>query len=256
MTKICLIGDSHVGALQSGWLAMKHAFPEIELTTFGAPRTVFAGLDVLDGVLVPATEKLSAYFRHTTGGQVTIENSYDRYLVCGISWAIRFLLPSLAKFRAEDHVKSKRVPLSSDCYAHVVLGLMRNSLSMQVLTKLRQITDRPVTMIPAPMPSERIPAPIYASLCASGDAGKIAAQFNAAAALLAGECNAGFLEQPMETLSNPLQSLYLYKRGSVRTFGGNLDIEQGEDDYQHMNAAYGEIVLRAAFAARNAEVDP
>jgi hypothetical protein len=249
MTKVCLIGDSHTGALLSGWRAMKHEFPEIEITSFGAPRILFGELDVSDGQLVPASEKLSESFQRTSGGQIAIANVYDRYLVCGLSWAMRFLLPSIVKIRCEDQVRDGRIPVSNDCYARVMAGLLRDSISAQTLAKLRQITDRPVGMIPAPMPSDTTPMPVYARLRDSGDAQKIARQFTSAAEIVAKEAEAEFLEQPSETLSNPLQTLYHYKRGSVRAFVGNLDMEHDDDDRQHMNQAYGELVLRAAFSA-------
>jgi hypothetical protein len=160
---------------------------------------------------------------------------------------VRLLLPSIGKYRCEDQVADGRIPMSNDRYRQVLEGLLRGFVAAEILMKLRQITDRPIDMIPAPMPSEATPAPIFARLRKSGDAHWIAAHFLSAAASVARDAGAGLLEQPAETLSNPIQTLLAYSRGSIRTFKGNLDIAHGDDDYQHMNAAYGALVLRAAF---------
>jgi hypothetical protein len=255
MTKVCILGDSHTGALLSGWRAMKSEFPEIEITSFGAPRALFGELVVSGSQLVPNSEKLSEYFRRTSGGLEAVSHSYDRYIVCGLSWAMRFLLPTIVNFRSEDQVRNGRIPLSNDCYARVMAGLLRESISVQTLAKLRQITDCPITMIAAPMPSDRSPMQMYTRLSDSGDALKIARQFELSAGVVAKEAGAEFLGQPSETLSNPLQTLYRFKRGSVRAFDGKLDVEHGEDDHQHMNAEYGELVLRAAFLAERSRFD-
>jgi hypothetical protein len=249
MKRVCIIGDSHIGALQSGWRALGDEFPDIEVTSFGAPRPLFDELQVSGRRLVPASERLREYFVRTSGGEAEISGAYDRYLVCGLSWAMRLLLPSIGKFRSEDLVVDGRVPLSNDCYDRVMKGLLRDSLTMRTLKNLRTITDRPIAVIPAPMPSDMIPAPVYRRFCDSGDAQPIAACFLSAAAAVAKDVDVELIRQPPETLSNPIQTLQIYKRGSVRTFQGNLDIEHGEDDHQHMNAAYGALVLRAALSA-------
>ena len=215
---------------------------------FGAPRDLFADLAVSGGRLAPSGDQLREYFVRSSGGETEIADTYDRYLVCGLNWAVRLLLPSIGKYRCEDQLADSRIALSNDRYRGMVRDLLRGFVATATLVKLRQITDRPIDMIPAPMPSEAIPAPIFARLRKSGDAHRVAAHFLSAASSVAKEAGAGFLEQPAQTLSNPIQTLLAYSRGSMKTFKGNLDIEHGGDDYQHMNAAYGELVLRAAFS--------
>jgi len=249
MMSVCLIGDSHIGALLLGWRTIRDEFPEVQITPFGAPRDLVGELNVSDGRLVCPDTRLRRHFARLSGGADAITGDYDRYLVCGVGWGIRFLLAAIGKFRSEDQVTDDRIPLSEDCYARAMAGLLRDSLSMQTVTKLRQITSRPIGVIPVPMPGEAARSPIYKRLCDSGDAQKIASHFMSAAMIVAKEAGAEFLQQPPETLSNPIQTLLFYKRDAVRLFVGNLDTEHGEKDYQHMNAAYGELVLRAAFSA-------
>jgi hypothetical protein len=255
MMRVCIVGDSHIGALQLGWRALRDEFPGIEVTMFGAPRDLFAELAVSGGRLVPSGDQLREYFVRTSGGKTEIADDYDHYLVCGLNWAVRLLLPSIGKYRCEDQVVDRRIPMSNDSYGRLVRDLLRDFIATEILVKLRQITDRPIDMIPAPMPSEAIPAQIFARVRESGDAGRIAAHFLSAASSVAKDAGAGFLEQPAETLSNPIQTLLGYSRGSIRTFKGNLDIAHGNADYQHMNAAYGALVLRAAFMRCHARIE-
>ncbi len=79
MKRVCIIGDSHIGALQSGWRALGDEFPDIEVTSFGAPRPLFDELQVSGRRLVPASERLREYFVRTSGGEAEISGTYDRY---------------------------------------------------------------------------------------------------------------------------------------------------------------------------------
>jgi hypothetical protein len=247
VTRICLIGDSQVGAPLSAWRAIKEAFPGIALTAFGAPKTLFDQLELRDGALHPATEVLQTYFTRMSGGLAVVEGNYDGYLLCGMDWSIRLQLPNINKFRAEDLRRDWRAPLSNACYRQMAQGCLRGSLGGRLLGNIRAITGKPVAFAPAPMASEAAPMPIYAKLLESGDGGKIATFFLDAGESVTRAFDALFLPQPPHTLSNPLQTLREYSRGAVRTFQGNLDIEHPETDYQHMNAAYGELMLRDFF---------
>jgi hypothetical protein len=245
--RICLIGDSQIGAPLTAWRAVKDRFPGVSLTAFGAPKTLFDQLERRDGALHAATDVLATYFVRMSGGLAVIEPDYDGYLLCGTDWSVRLMLPSINKFRGEDLRRDWRTPLSNACYRQMMEGCLRGSLGGRLLANIRAITRKPVAFAAAPMTSETAPMPVYAKLRDNGDAGKIAAYFQAAAAHVAAEFDAAFLPQPVHTLSNPLQTLRGYSHGAVRTFRGDLDMEHPDTDYQHMNAEYGELLLRDFF---------
>ncbi len=249
MTRICLIGDSQVGAPLSAWRSIKEQFPGVEITAFGAPKTLIDQLELRDGALHAASEVLSTYLTRMSGGTAVIEPVYDGYLLCGTDWSVRLMLPTINKFRGEDFRRDWRTPLSDGCYAQMMEGCLRNAIGGRLLAKVRAMTGKPVAFAPAPMTSERAPAPIYARLQDSGDAARIAGYFQAGAERLTKEFGAALLPQPAHTLSNPLQTLTAFSRGAVRTFRGDLDMEHPDTDYQHMNAAYGEMLLRDFFRA-------
>jgi hypothetical protein len=244
--QVCLIGDSHTAALRHGWALVRQDFPEIEIAFFAAHRRYMGDLAVEGGRLVPQSEDLRLRLNRGKP-EPAIAADCDRYLLCGMDYSIYQVMNKLMRFRSEDQAPDNRAPVSSACYRLAMTGCLRGTASMQVARKLRAITARPMTIVPAPRISDATELKLYPKLEETGDADRIADYFAAASDILCREVDAGIVEQPPETLRDPLRTLAVYAKDAPREFD-ELPRPEGWKDYQHMNAAYGALVLRALFA--------
>jgi hypothetical protein len=245
MTRICVIGNSHLAALKLGWDAIKPEFSGIDLTFFGSAGAHIRELTVADGLLITTDRVLLRSMQDLSGGLSQIDpGCYDRFLVCGMEFSVSQVMRVAAKFRPESHARDNRHPISDECFRLSVIGCLRESLMIQTVEKLRQITDKPIAALPTPMRSDEDQRPVLRHIQTNGDDEKIAAAFTDAARHVATEFNVRLFLQPGDTLANCLQTKAVYRQGSVRLRAG-LNVESAQGDYRHMNKAYGELVLRS-----------
>jgi hypothetical protein len=172
---------------------------------------------------------------------------YDKFLIHGLDFSITQVVRVASKYRAEDHAKDNRQPISDECFFLACIGCLRESILIQIVVMLRRITDKPIAVLPTPMRSEEDQRLFWRQVQQSGDDEKIAAIFAAAARHIAADLNFLLFLQPASTLSTCVKTKTMYRQGSVRLRPG-LNIESAKGDYRHMNATYGELVLRDAFA--------
>ena len=95
MTRVCIVGNSHVAALRNGSARIAAQFPDIEATFFGVPgrwlRSVklVRGQNGTPGSLAPADPEHSAFFRKMSGGQDRINVAdYDCFILVGLELSI------------------------------------------------------------------------------------------------------------------------------------------------------------------------
>ncbi len=247
MKRICFMGDSHTAAIKRAWWAMESDHPGISITFFSAHRSKYVGLEVHGNTLVPGDDKLRETLLRSCNCEPVIAPDYDRYLLCGLDYSMRLTINSLRRFRSEDQTSDNRAPISSGCYLTAMTGCLRDTILVQTARKVRAITQQPMTIIPAPRVSDASGVERFRRLRESGDAALVAGYFDRSSDILCQELDADILQQPAETLSNPVQTLALYSKDAPREFG-DTPRPDGWQDYQHMNADYGALVLRDLFA--------
>lgn len=236
MTSVCLIGNSHVGALKLGWPLIEADFPGMDLD-FYASAGASLDLVVSGGHIEPASEGVRARLAYTSGKSGDIEPGYDAYVVCGL------LLSSLRAGRAyrvkkaEQNSKDVARATAKEACLAAARDCLRSLLFADVLAKLRQITTAPIFLIGTPLPAlER-----HANMkkFSNGLRMSLKEAYEAASETIAGECNAQFLRQPEETVG-PIE---LTTRSEFYLLSPE-QVSQEKAVHTHMNAAYGAIVLR------------
>src|SRR5437868_7783182 len=90
--RICLMGDSQLGALKQGWRIVAPRFPEIELTFFAGQNAEWSSVQIVDGRLAPGSEEMRESFKRSARGLEEIDASYDAYILCGFKLVISFPL--------------------------------------------------------------------------------------------------------------------------------------------------------------------
>jgi hypothetical protein len=245
MRKICIIGNSHIGALKSAWDGLHSEWPGIEITFFGALTPVLraGGPVVSEGCLKPSTVELRKYFSDTSGGLEDICGQYDAYLVCGLRFGSERMENICSHFRAETHFRDGRRPVSDECYLAITKGYLSTTQNLEMVAKVRQITAAPVWVLPTPMPSDASTGTELDKLEEVGDDKSVRNMLFEAMRQLVDEKGFRLLLQPEVTLSRPLKTKSIYTRGALKLTGGMKE-PLAKEDYKHMNGDYGSLILR------------
>ncbi len=229
--KICIIGNSHVGALKRGWdrIAPKH--PGTEITFFAHRANGMAGLKVAGNSLVPGNEMLKNAIHFTSGGLERITPAdYDAFLIYGL--------------KACPNFANRKQFISSPASRQALVDLTKGRLSFKLLGMLRPLTDRILYIGHDP-------------LAAAGEVrsdGPPTSYIEGIAALnetIYRPLGAEVIAQPASSIVNGRQTHPDFGRGSKR-----LAIGDGRDDRAHpagedghMNDDFGEIWMEAFLAA-------
>jgi hypothetical protein len=244
MTRVCLIGDSHLAALRSGWSA--DDFPAVRPTFFAAPAKSIGNLVVADGVLEASDDDLERHLMITSGGQTRIAGDYDHYLIHGLEFGLSLVLELCRGVPGMQNPKGWQARVTAASFTDTADAAIRNSLAIRTAAKLRQITAAPITLSPTPVSSARY-SNLRRRLSENANAQAVAAVFSNACRRAVREMNGRFLPQPAETLdADGLATKPAYSREPARFL-----IRNPSDDAAHMNAEYGAAVLRNLPASRD-----
>lgn len=236
MLRICLIGDSHLAALKQGWPSIEAEFPDTEVAFFAAGGDMMLDLVVRGRRLQPSTEKLREILKFTSGRGARIQNTFDRYVLCGLRFSIEFAV----KLRTENG--NSIAP--DDLYS-----VYDAAVGPETLRKLRRITDAPVVIVPTPFPAfgRRVELSQHRTPQSDRD---LAETFLSTCERIARDHGAAFLPQAAETVcADGISTLDEFAVGAARLW-------PGADDNSHMNAKFGAIALRRALLAAHDHAGP
>jgi hypothetical protein len=232
MTSVCLIGNSHVGALKLGWPEIEAQFPGFALD-FYASAGQSLQLEVRDGKLVPPTPEIRKRLAATSGKSGDIEAGYDAYMVCGLT---------LSSMRALHACNTKFIELRRAGVEDFSLAMepaLRGAIAVDVVAKLRKITAAPIFLIGTPYGAHVRHEQLWEKLKSRGHEEVVARAYNLACGKIAEELSAAFVPQPPETVADngftTREAFFLFALDYVRS-------EKAE--HTHMNAGFGAIVLR------------
>jgi hypothetical protein len=223
VTRICIMGDSHVTALKLGWPLIESEFANTEPTFFAGTNVEWRNVGVRDGQITPHSEALRNQFAASSNGHTQINAGFDAYAVNGLGLGIgRFLSAALAAQDiadiAQQHMRKK----------------LRLTTAANVLAMLRGITSARVFLLPAPyQPAEFSTAVTQLTREVRS---MISTLFLQECRSLARDHQVEFMPQPYSTVSGDLVTTKMeYARRETRA---------GLADHVHCNPQYGALVLR------------
>jgi hypothetical protein len=238
MTSVCLIGNSHVGALKLGWPEIEAQFPGFTLD-FYATAGQSMELEVHDGRLVPATEPVRKRLAVTSGKNGDIEAGYDAYVVCGLTLSAMRALHAYNTRFTELRQAGRHKTAGIEDFAPAMELALRGAIAVDVAAKLRRITQAPVFLIATPYGAHVRHEHLWERLSARGHDEIVERAYDMACRKIAGESSVTFVPQPAETVDSngftTREAFFLFPLDYVRN-------ERAE--HTHMNAAFGAIVLR------------
>ena len=221
--KICLLSDSHAGALRKGWSRIRGDFPGVEICFFAGLTQYWPSIAVQDGTLMTGDPALQEQFERSSRGLRIIADAYDAYVISSLRLAISFPLRPWTRQGITEW----------DAYREAVTKSVRETACADVLSKLRQITAAPIFVLAAPhQPTEYCKS---SPLLDVETAHRLAANFTATCEALAAACDADFIPQSVETLAP--------NRVTTRMEFANPPSDSERDDHRHCNAEYGAIAL-------------
>lgn len=240
MTRIALLGDSHLANWKRAWDSLGSEHAGVDLVFFASAGTRLDCVQPRGDRLIFENEDVAQWIEVTSGGRrELVVADYDALCVVGLRFGVRAVTDLYARWRADSHHGQEgRFHLISDaCFQDAVCDRLNASLAMVLVRKLRSITDRPILLGAQPAPSEvvltldKCPQGLLQATAAN-DVLALRTAYDEACRRLATD-NVIVLDQPSSTLASPVLSYDEYRRDSETT-----------PDWMHMNIAFGEIALR------------
>lgn len=228
--KICVIGNSHVGAIKRGWLSLSNQYPDIEIVFFASRSTTMGDLLVStdNQNLYADNEKLKKTLEFTSGGYEEISvDDYDLFLVYGLQ--CKSLLIDPAVFYTQSF-------LTALIEAHVV-----KTLSFSTIKKLRMLTNKKIFVGHNPLFSinrgekRKAVSQSYLNGCYIMNS------------LFYSTINCKIISQPGQTIVNGIYTDSIFSENSRRLSVGEINDNEKHslDDLGHMNDYFGEVWLKS-----------
>ncbi len=223
--KLCIVGNSHVGALKRAWESMPERHKLFSIAFFADRGEGLKELDVSDDRLVPKTDRLKSSLEFTSGGRSAIApKEYDYILIYGAGAKPLFVDSSrgyssaVLKQAASDHVVG--------------------SLSFELIKKIKGISDKKILVGHNPLPARKReveamePKEYFYGI-------ELLNKF------VYSKFDSHLLPQPSRTIVNGRYTAPSFSKGSKRlSVGDHRDNESHPDrDSSHMNDDFGIIWL-------------
>jgi hypothetical protein len=205
-------------------------YPDCELTFFAAAQENMKSLEVSADRLISNDAHCAHRMRRSSNGVEGIDGHYDQYLLVGLEFGFNPAVRLWREVRIECEEADERTPVSDACFECAIEDDLRDTMSIMTIEKLRQITDRPIAVLPYPLRCRREASFEVRRLRESGADRKVRELAESAAKRLSQEYGFRLFLQPEHTRSSPLVTNAIYAR-----------VKGATDD--HMNAAYGKEVL-------------
>lgn len=244
---IGVIGNSHLASFKLGWELIKESYPNIQMTFFGSPTTSMRALEVKGGQLVPKTQLVKDNLIWTSGGLDAIPGNMDAYFCVGMGFSFIHLIALLKDHRVPRDFVSGKGDLhliSDDFYESAMLGTLKNSVALRVISQLKQISASKIICSPNPYGDcSLLQSPDY-DYFGFDETRELAFQFyKKHLKLMMDDAGAIPVEQPEETIVDRMFTAEAYSRGSVKLKKG-MHSAHAENDYFHMNGDFGAISLK------------
>ena len=223
---ICVLGSSHAGSLRKGWDRLRGEFPAIELTFFASRAKGLDGLSLENGALTPGPPRLRSDISFTSGGRNTVAvGDYDLFLIYGL-----LMIPPLNRFFGAEIV-------SRTCQ-----HAFESSIAFKLASLIRSVSSAPIYIGHQP---QFAPGDKVVNRSRHLDYEESLAMMRKVLPLP----GIVLLEQPAATFANTWNTKNEFLSGAVTLDVGDEHSNKARpaDDRVHMNAAFGEIYLRAFF---------
>jgi hypothetical protein len=244
--RLCFIGNSHIVMVKSAWDEFAKSHADLEGEFFAASGSKMNGLELRGRSLVSDNSSVVDQLKATSGGRTSIDvDRYDGFVLVGLNLGLVNVLRVGQDHRTVATVgKAPFGHLCSDGAFDLAVKRQFDAASSRRIAEMIRSVDQKVPIAAVPTPH-----------AARGITGR-SNQFWADAELLSARaeqpwreqleefiqaCGVAFVEQREETLDGRYFTERRFSVGSVRLRGMT---ERVEEEFRHMNADYGALVLQ------------
>lgn len=255
MTKVCLIGNSHVGALVTAWESEANRYPHIKADYYALKSSRLLNVSAgIGGTLVSPQPMYSHTAEEGQGKTDTIDvSAYDAAVLVGCVFGPASVLrvyidhhyPGLSSRQGEE--------LTREQFRQAVRQRIRKTAIQHLQTLIQKASPMPLFVVPVPLPSESgfeaVDTPIMQSYRAArqnGDGEQLMTLYKVVCEELRLE-GLRVIQQPDDTMFSPLSTLSSFAENSVRMRRQHK--QHDVEDIFHMNSEYGAIMWREIAAA-------
>lgn len=258
--RLCLIGNSHLVALQDALQARPGGWP-LECTFVPFRGNGMEGTAVEDGQLRPVSDKAMRQMKKYMGAEAVDLAGFDAFAVVGYSLNTRHALawwrearwPGLPSLEAVEDLAGLEPALVSRPAAEAALGAyMAEMTGFIVAGRLRAATGKPVFIIGQPRLHEDARTdPVFSGsglrrVIGTGDGPVLSALHEAAAGRAAQSRDIRAVPQPHQTLKAGFLTDRRYMAGEIQVTREGKRVNK--HDLKHPNAAHGALTLDAVTA--------
>lgn len=245
MTRIAIIGNSHVAAFKLGWDVIKDEYPGVQIDFFSGAASAMRSLYMADGRILssssPVTEMFVAY-----AGTEAITAGYDSYILVGMGLGLVSLMCIYEKHRPPRFHEAGEGPhLMSDAMNEIALEkATTGSSAFHVINLVKQISGgAEVFVVPNPHPSADIleKHPFWQDRRILDSCVEVFEE------TLRGLNGVSFVPQPADTLHSDQLTKAEFTRGT-RLLKARWTRPANDGDPYHMNAEFGVASLRDIFS--------
>lgn len=261
--KLCIFGNSHVGALREAWIRNPGRWPGLSLGFLAAQKDHLLQTGVQDGQLVATNPESRLAFERINGRSGIALADYDGFVVAGAAICVNAILPVYRDSRwiglpsvAANPVADRIAETLISCAAAnaVMRAGLQERLGHVFAQRLRQHSNLPIFLASQPRVSQEIltaPRPalrLHNNAIRNGDAETLGHGFDQIATDLLGGLSCTFLPQPAQSCTHGILTRLEYVTGARRLTAA-MDAPQPKSDVLHANGAYGALVIDQIVAA-------
>lgn len=250
MTKICMIGNSHVAAMRLAWDKVAAEYPMVEALIYGAHarNLVTVQADAHKELQFDGPPLWSFRAGNDPGRARSIPlGDSDAIVIVGCDFGPSCVFRTYKRYHFAGLNGRRKQALTRDYFKRAVTAAVDESAAGVLAKAIKAAIGTPVMLVPAPLPAEsgftdfdKTKMEPYRAAQDAGDGPKLMEVYGEVCDELR---NRGLqvMRQPEVTTASPLSSLQRYSDNSVRLRADD-DALHPENDYFHMNEEYGSLV--------------
>jgi hypothetical protein len=246
---VCLIGNSHLGAIRQAWARRARTVAAgMSAAFFSAPTSLLEAIDLRDGCLIARSRELKDKFIESGEAPLIEIGRYDAFVLVGLRFGLDILkiCEPNATARHLTWGAAERV-LSQACFDAVVDASFDVTGAIRLADMIRAQSAKPILICPVPFRmAHTLELPEYAGQTRLREPEllwPVVARGKRAAEAIAAAHVCEIVWQDDCTTGPPGYTRFEFSRSSAAA--GREDVEQ---DRWHGNVAYGQLMLTAVLA--------